>query len=308
LERFRYIVVDAFFAEAAAMRKQIDRRLGDRTDPFDPARFAWEHWHVPGQFSQLRTPARGFFSSDLARAFEARLLRWAGVALGVSLLGGPPWLSAIVDGGFQGVHRDSPNGQLAFTYGLGRGRFAGGDTLLARDALLDYFRSGAHADDAADTPLFDEVPPRFDRLVVFDSRLPHAVRTVEGPRRAKDGRIAVQGWLAAAGCVVDGPLEPEEATRAANAALARVPAMRGVEGLAAIRLETGKDGRVKRAVPLASTLVDVARGAPDAAVGRIVRALARARFPAGSARIVAPAIVRRGRARVPPCPPKGDVA
>src|SRR5215813_7319918 len=101
------------------MRRALDRRLADRTDPFDPTRFAWEHWHVPGQFSQLRTPARSFFGDEAMAAFEARLLRWARAELGVARLGGPPWLSAITDGGFQGVHRDSPNGQFAFSYGLG---------------------------------------------------------------------------------------------------------------------------------------------------------------------------------------------
>jgi hypothetical protein len=297
LERVRYIVVDRFFADAKAMRKALDRRLADRTDPFDPARFAWEHWHVPGQFSQLRTPARSFFGEEVIAAFEGRLLRWARTTLGVARLGGPPWLSAITDGGFQGVHRDSPNGQFAFSYGLGKGRFAGGETLLARDELLDYFRSGAHADGAADTPLFDEVPARFDRLVVFDARLPHAVRTVEGPRRARDGRIAIQGWLAADGCIVEGPLAPDEATRAANRALARAADLRGVEGLLAVRLEAGKDGRVKRATPLTSTLVDVGGGAPDRAAQRVVQALARARFSA-AARVVVPALIGRGRARV----------
>jgi hypothetical protein len=299
LERLRYIVVDGFFADARAMRRELDRRLADRTSPFDPARFVWEHWHVPGQFSQLRTPARSFFSAPLTLAFEGRLLRWAKASLGVSRLGGPPWLSAITDGGFQGVHRDSPNGQLAFSYGLATGRFAGGETLLARDELLDYFRSGSHAEDTADTPLFDEVRPRFDRLVVFDSRLPHAVRAVEGPRRTRDGRIAIQGWLAAAGCVVDGAYAPDEATRAANLALARAGDVRGVEGLLAVRLETGKDGRVKRALPLASTLVEVTRGAPERAARRILQALVRARFPAGAARIVVPSLVARGRVKVP---------
>jgi hypothetical protein len=298
--RLRYVVVDGFFADAAGLRRELDRRLGDRSDPFDPGRFAWEHWHVEGQFSQLRTPARAFFSAPLLAAFEARLLRWAGATLGSSRLGGPPWLSAFVDGGFQALHRDSPNGQFAFSYGLGRGRFRGGETLLARDDLLDYFRRRAHADDAADAPLFDEVPSRFGRLVVFDSRLPHAVRPVEGPRRAREGRIVIQGWLAAAGCVVEGKVAPADATRAANAALARISGVRGVEGLVTVLLETAKDGRVRRSEPTASTLVEVTRGSPERAARQIAQTLGRARFPGGPARIIAPAVVRGGRARVPP--------
>src|SRR5262249_8398919 len=132
------------------------------------------------------------------------------------------------------------------------------------------------------------------------SRLPHAVRAVEGPRRARDGRIAVQGWVEAAGCAALGQLAPAEATRAANRALARARELRGVEGVVAVRLDTTRDGRLKRATPLATTLVDPGGGDPARALRAVVRALERARFPAGSARVVAPALVQRGRARVPP--------
>jgi hypothetical protein len=301
----RHVTIDGFFADASTMRRTLDQRLADKDDPFDARRFAWEHWHVDGQFSQLRTPARGFFPAPLMAAFEARLLRWAGGAYGVSRLGGPPWLSILTDGGFQSLHRDGPNGQIAFTFGLGKsGRFRGGDTLIAKDELLDYFRTGSHREERAHTPLFDEIPPMPNRLIAFDSRIPHAVRAVEGPRHARDGRIAVQGWLEADGCVVEGPLARAAATRVAGAAVRRIPAasLAGAEGLVAVRLKLGEDGRARDVELRASTLARTCDGTkqPARAERALLTALGKARFEGGPAAVVVPVLVGpRGRARVP---------
>lgn len=203
MERFRYFVTDSFYRDARALRRQLDRALSDERDPFDAARFAWEAWHVPWQFSQLRAPARAIFG-DLLAAWEARVLARLGRELGVVAFGGPPWISILRDRDFQALHRDSPNGHLAFSFGLGReAKFRGGETLIANDELLDYFRKGAHRDRAAADPMFDVVPSRFNRIVVFDARLPHAVREVEGPREPRHGRITIQGWLRAGTFIPD---------------------------------------------------------------------------------------------------------
>jgi 2OG-Fe(II) oxygenase superfamily len=301
----RHVTVDAFFEGARAMRRELDVRLADRAPPFDARRFVWEPWHVDGQFSQLRTPARSFFPPPLIAAFEARLLRWAGAAYGVSRLGGPPWLSVITDGGFQSLHRDGPNGQIAFTFALGRSRrFRGGETLIAKDELLDYFGTGSHRSGEAHMPLFDEIAPRPNRLVAFDSRIPHAVRAVEGPRHARDGRIAVQGWLEASGCIVDGGLDATRVKRAANAALGKLTprALAGAEGLVAVRIAVGADGRARGAELRASTLArtrDASRQ-PERATVAVLAALGKACLAEGPGRVTAPVLLDgRGRARVP---------
>ncbi len=301
----RHVTVDAFFEGARAMRREIDVRLADRASPFDAKRFVWESWHVDGQFSQLRTPARAFFPAQLIAAFEARLLRWAGAAYGVSRLGGPPWLSVLTDGGFQSLHRDGPNGQIAFTFGLGKSRrFRGGETLIAKDELLDYFRTGSHREDQAHMPLFDEIAPRENRLIAFDSRIPHAVRAVEGPRHARDARIAVQGWLEAAGCIVEGELDSLSATRAVNAALRAIPPamLAGAEGLVAVRVPLGTDGRARGAEVRASTLARTSDspGQPGRALAAIAAAVGKARLGDGPGRVTAPVLLdARRRARVP---------
>jgi hypothetical protein len=268
------VVVDSFFDGAKRMRKEFDARLSDARDPFDPRRFAWEPWHIEHQFSQARTPAATFFDARTYEAFERRLLSWAGLTLGLSALGAPAWLSSLVDGDFQALHRDSPNGDFAFSFGLSRGSFTGGDTLVANFDLLDYFRRGAHTNERADAPLFDEIAPRMNRLVAFDARLPHAVRAVCGPRHVRDGRVAIQGWLVPSGAVVRAG-ERDAIERVARAACARVRVPKqSVAGLLSVRV--GKGGG--RAV--CDTLVDTgARAVRDEIAAAFVRALAHAPFP-----------------------------
>lgn len=291
-ESHAYLVVDRFHEGARRMRRELDRRFSDALDPFDPARFAWERWHIPDQFSQLRAPARAIFSTDAMAAFEERLLAWAGRATGLSLLGGPPWLSVLCDGDFQSLHRDSPNGLLAFSFGLGTGAFTGGHTLLARPELTEYWRLGAHRAEVADTPMFDELAPAFNRVVAFDSRVPHAVRRVEGPRHPRDGRTAIQGWIRPAGCVVRGSAGADEATDAIDAALRKVPraAIAGTDGLVTVAADVGRGGlravrETFRTLVCTSDAGDVAR-ASDA----IVRAVGRAKVR-GAGSVVAPVIV-----------------
>jgi hypothetical protein len=276
MPRFRFFVVDRFLAEAQALRRRLDARLDQNRDPFDASRFRWERWHIDGQFSQLRTPARDFFGADLASVFERAVLRAVGREIGPVELASPPWLSIVVDRDFQGIHRDSPNGHFAFSFGLGReARYRGGETLLANDDLLDYFGRGAHRDGAAADPLFDEIPSRFNRLVVFDARLPHGVREVQGPRAPKDGRIAIQGWVRLRGATASGIPESDLRARARAAMKGvRVP---GVEGLVALALEG-----TKRVVRI-HTLVATTRTANvQSAVESIRRASARVRVPAST--------------------------
>jgi hypothetical protein len=302
-------VVDAFFDDARALRAAFEGRFGERVPPFDPARFAWEYWHVPGQFAQHRAPARSVFPAELLMRFEARLLAWGARTLGLSVLGGPMWVSFVLHGDYQGLHRDTPNGVFAFTFGLsrpGRPRFTGGQTLLARPELLDYWRRGGGARaETADEPLFEEIPSLFNRLVAFDARVPHAVRTVEGPRDPRDGRVAIQGWLAPDGAVVTGAVPRDEATAAVRRLLKHIAKrpLAGAGGLLTARLEIAASGAVKRTRELASTLVPT--GSDDAAPSRAARAvlgaLARLRLPSarGPSALVVPVHVLDGVAALP---------
>lgn len=234
-----HLVTDGFFAGARHLRRELEARFDPRRDPFDRTRFVWEPW-FEGGFSQLRAPARALFSPELVEAFEARLLSFAAKFLGAGVrLGGPPWLSILTDGHHQSLHRDSPNGALAYSYGvLPRGalRFRGGETEIARPELLDYWGTAGHEDDSASHPLFEVVPPKADRLVVFDARLPHAVRRVEGSTDPRDGRAAIQGWLVPGAFLGDAEASVKKAVAVLPAAPARA------NGLVTLRVDVGARG------------------------------------------------------------------
>lgn len=293
----RVAVVDGFLADPRPLRRAFARATDDRADPLDPVRFQWEHWHVPGQFSQHRAPARAVLGAA-TDALERRLLAWARKNVGLARIASPPWVSFLVDGQFQGLHRDGPNGVVAFSFGLSWPRvprFRGGETLLARPDLLDYFGTGAHRQERAREPLFDEIPSRYNRLVVFDARLPHAVARVGGVDRALDARVAIQGWLAPDGVSITGRDDLAACRSVVDRALSEVSLPARDHGYVAVALDVARAGAVTRARPIADLVVPGSR-----ALALACRALGRARFSPSprASEVVVPIACGGRRARV----------
>ncbi len=281
-----HTVVDGFFSDVHALRKALESSFDPRRDPFAPERFRWEPW-FEGGFSQLRAPAASIFDPATLGAFERRLLAYAARFLGEGVrLGGPLWLSILVDGHHQSVHRDSPNGALALSYGvLPRGplRFRGGETEIARPELLDYWGSGAFRDEEAAEPLFELVVPRRDRLVLFDARIPHAVRRIEGSSDPTSGRAAIQGWLVAGAALGERAAPIVRALANAPVAPARAA------GLVTVRIEPGA-AKVRRATLTAALLAEDTVAYAEA----LARHLGRSRdLPPGT--ILVPMKVRPGK-------------
>lgn len=67
--------------QAAALRAAFDAKF---EDPYatSPERFVWDFWHVPGQYSQMRTPALDFFCEADYSTLEAALLEHGKAELG----------------------------------------------------------------------------------------------------------------------------------------------------------------------------------------------------------------------------------
>ena len=135
------IIVDRFAPETRALRAELDARFADprqaRAD-----RFVWDYWHVPGQYTALRTPAWTYFSSALYARLHRRLVAWGRAQLGCHDIS-PPWLSVYVDGCRQELHGDLPHGPWAFVLSLTRWRgraFRGGETVLLRDEILELWQ------------------------------------------------------------------------------------------------------------------------------------------------------------------------
>ena len=60
-------------------------------------RFVWDYWHVPDQYTLLRTPADQFFPEEAYQQLEDALLEYGEEHLGCRGMS-PVWLSYYVDG------------------------------------------------------------------------------------------------------------------------------------------------------------------------------------------------------------------
>ncbi len=251
------LVVDRFAPEGAKLRAEFDARFAEPRQA-DPGRFVWDWWHVPGQYTALRTPAWQYFGRGVYQRFHQRLAWWGRRTLGCHDVS-PPWLSCYVDGCEQRLHGDLPHGQWAFVYSLtrwSRRRFSGGETLLLREEVLDWW-SGFDSRRGVEEPeLVEAVAPRFDRLVVFDPRRPHGVRRVEGVRDPREGRLVIHGWFVQPRPFIEGPLPPR-ALQARIDALSQWLGSRlsglALSGLLSVRLAVGSDGSVGRVQLLSDT-------------------------------------------------------
>lgn len=197
-----------FFDRAEELREQFERRVGpSKEGSLD--RFVWDYWHVPEQYTYLRTPSPNVVPPSLLESFLDRLASWGDANLGcdrVTL----PWLSYYVDGCRQELHSDVAQGTWSYVYSLtrwDRRAFSGGETLVAAPRLLDYWGSFDPSRSSEARHLVERVPARFNQLCVFDSRLPHGVAEVEGTRDPLQSRVALHGWFHPAALSVHGSLD-----------------------------------------------------------------------------------------------------
>jgi hypothetical protein len=201
------VVVDRFAPEARALRKTFDERFAEpRSTRAD--RFVWDWWHVPGQYTALRTPAWTYFPRRIYESFHRRLVAWGRETLGCHDIS-PPWLSLYIEGCRQELHGDLPHGPFAFVYSLTnwtKRSFTGGETLMLRDEVLDFWQDFRSVRAVEEQEVLRAIEPRFDRLTVFDPRIPHGVRTVTGTRDPREGRLVIHGWFVQPRPFIRGPL------------------------------------------------------------------------------------------------------
>ena len=296
------VVEDGFFSGGRALRRHFEERFADPRSATQ-GRFAWDYWHVPGQYTALRTPAWTYFPKALYDRFHQHLVWWGRRALGCHDVS-PPWLSCYVEGCEQRLHGDLPHGAWAFVYSLTpwqQRRFQGGETLLLREDVLDYWSGFVSTRGVEEPELLREVAPRFDRLVVFDPRLPHGVRRVTGTQDPREGRLVIHGWFVQPRPFIEGPLAPDALSlhipqlleRAADA----LPEGASPAGLVSVSFKVTPGGAVSGAHLLCDTTrvpahQEKGRKAFIAELLRAVRALRFPRYPRGS-RVTLPVVLER---------------
>lgn len=240
----------------------------------DAGRFVWDWWHVPDQYTHLRTPAWTFFPKKAYESFHRRLVMWGRENLGCHDVS-PPWLSAYVDGCRQELHSDVPHGPWAFVFSLTpwrKRKFRGGSTLLLKPETLDYWRHFGERRDFEADALVDRVPPLFNRLTVFDPRVPHGVERVEGAAGLLDARLVIHGWFVEPRPFIKGPIPVGRAENVLGDFLEDLPSRlplrlnQGLHGSLVLRMRVGKNGEVLGVERLTNTLRVMGEGATETAV------------------------------------------
>lgn len=203
------IVVDGFLPAdlALEMRRDIDAHFakpeGHRADTHQ----VWNYWFVPDSYTYLRTAPEKVIERGRMAAFHQALRDWSIAMLGMANVSWP-FLSLYVSGCRQNWHNNSVNGRFGFVYSLTRDerRTIGGETLVRKE--IDPFR--AHlAKPGAGREFYGAIEPRFNRLVIFDDRLPHSVERVDGSMDPVEGRFVLHGHLREAGTIVAGALSQD---------------------------------------------------------------------------------------------------
>lgn len=214
---FRVHIEDQFFPQAKAMRREFTDKWAN-PHRAGPDRFVWDPWFVPEQYKLLRTPAYHFFTKKLYETFHRQLVQWGRENLGCHDIS-PPWMSCYTDGAYQRLHGDMPHGPFAFVFSLSPwtaragAPFRGGETVLLQDQVLDFWNAQLAGKTVESAEIFEKIPAYFNRLTVFDPRIPHGVEEVRGPEDVRDGRLVIHGWFVQPRPFIAGPLSGAELQR-----------------------------------------------------------------------------------------------
>jgi hypothetical protein len=191
---------------AAAMRQDIDNHFDNPGAHLPETHQVWNYWHIPQLYTYLRTNCDKIIEHARMQQFMAALTDWSVRTLGMGYITWP-YLSLYVSGCKQGIHNDSTNGRFAFVYSLTKNdrKTSGGETIVLKEG--DAFRSRL-TKPGAGTSFYDLIAPKFNRLAVFDDRMPHAVERVDGSMDPIEGRFVLHGHISESGPIVQGALAP----------------------------------------------------------------------------------------------------
>jgi hypothetical protein len=207
--RAPYVVVDDFMPSTLAleMRATAEMHLGNPYQHSMKTHANWDYWYVPGLYTYLRTDPAKVLGAQLTAAFRSHLAQWTAERFG-HLPTRQCHLSLYISGCRQAQHNDAANGRFGYVYSLTKDdrRTTGGETLIWNEE--DYFESRMHQPSWGPA-FYESIEPRFNRLLVFDDRMPHSVQLVEGNMDPIEGRLVIHGHIQEAGPLVSGPLPCE---------------------------------------------------------------------------------------------------
>jgi hypothetical protein len=253
------LTIDTFFKDAKLLRAHFEDRFRDPREARSD-RFVWDYWHVPDQYTALRTPAYHFFPKKTYDQFHNELVWWGRRMLGCHDIS-PPWMSCYLDGFGQELHGDLPHGPWAFVYSLTpwqKRKFTGGETILLKPEILDYWKSFESSRGLGLGDIVQKVPANFNRLTVFDPRIPHGVKTVKGVNDLLEGRLVIHGWFVQPRPFIEGPLAPKDLQvlidDLSGELAEAIKDGLDLQGMLSLRLKFEKSGRISKVTPLTNSL------------------------------------------------------
>jgi 2OG-Fe(II) oxygenase superfamily len=262
------IVVDDFLPAdlALAMRRDIETHFGTPEKHTEGDHQVWNYWHVPGLYTYMRTSPERVIERRKVELFMGALHNWSLNVLGFGDISWPR-LSMYLPGCRQNVHNDSLNGRFAFVYSLTNDvrKTTGGETIVFREG--DLFRNNV-GKAGAGPDFFAAIPPKFNRLVIFDDRMPHGVERVDGSMEPNEARFVFHGHIKENGVHVGGALTSEQANAVAmtilepfcEAAMARI---RLYHGPLVLRLDVDPKGNVSSCRVMVDRVVGAERSDID---------------------------------------------
>lgn len=299
----RYSLIENFFPEADRLRSAVDAHFAEPMR-HEPGRHQiWNYWYVPEIYTYLRTQPEKVVGPELAQRFFEHLRRHAFETYGLGKVYWP-YLSVYVAGCHQALHNDSRGGRIGYVYSLtnwDKRNFAGGETLLLKEGSWSGDPSVADAKGARN--FYDLIPPRFNQLLIFDDRVPHAVQRLEGTMDPGAGRVVLHGHFAEAGITISGGLASEQhrtAILSIDAGIKqRVASLAArYHGLITARLEIATDGRVDGCAVLWDRIYPLSADTPPHRVEDLTALLREQRFPAAHqpSRVTWPVVIGTGLA------------
>lgn len=185
-----------FYPEAERMRGVIDEHFTESIAGKKPfhERSLWNYWYIPQMYTYLRAEPWVLLSPEIFEAFMMHLRAFVAWKFGL-VIPTKPFMSMYIDGCGQNVHNDFGNGRLAYVFSLTRWaerHFQGGETMIYH---LGEKSHNAFLHPTGGWGWYDFVNPEFNRLALFDDRMPHAVNFIKGTMDPLDARFALHGHM-----------------------------------------------------------------------------------------------------------------
>jgi hypothetical protein len=261
------LVKNKFSKEAKSLRQHFENNFSIHKD-IRNERFVWDYWYVKNQYQFLRTPAYHYFPGKIYQKFHSQLVQWGREILGCHDVS-PPWLSYYVEGMEQRMHSDVPHGPWAWVFSLTPPKrvFKGGETFLLKPETLNYWQNFIDEENREQSAYVELIEPEFNRLVVFDPRLPHGVTPVRGTADPLEGRLVIHGWFVEPRPYVVGGLSTAQVQKGLHPALLEMSEILNqlghFHGTVSFRVSISKSGEVRRFQWLTDTLISLNQSHED---------------------------------------------